>query len=153
MSNGAATGSKKIFGAIFKGSEYGKEIQDKLAEIDKVAQDLKDEADVLSKQTINKIHDGMTNNDEKLDSLSTDIMGRFDSMGNDMESQLKIHSVNLLNSVKRLLDSRPLPAELLSNPVMNLYMQHPVKPVASRKSMFTRCAHKPGAGSSAVAHV
>lgn len=162
VSNEALTGPKKFFASVFKGSEYGNEILGKLTEIDKIAQDLKDEADILSKQTIIKINEGVANNHGKLDSLSTDITGRLDSMGNDMighidsmgkdvvgqidsmGNDLVNRSINVLNSVLGLLNSRLPPAELL-NPTTSRCMQHPIKPIASRKSMFTRDAHKPSA--------
>ena len=160
MSNEAFTGPKKIFASVFKGSEYGKEILGKLAEIDKIAQDLKDEADILSKQKINKIHDDIANNRGKLDSISTDITGHLDSVGNsvighidsvgkDVVSQINSMgnglAVNVLNGVLGFLNSRLPPAELLLNPATSQYMQHSIKPIASRKSMFTRDAHKPSA--------
>jgi len=133
---------------------------------------LKDEADILSKQTILKVYDGMENNRGKLDSLGNDMTGRFDSMGNHMSSHFdsmgngitghfgsmrndmtdRFDSVNsrldLLNHMLMFLNSSQLlpPKESRSDDTMHVHVPYPIKPVASRKSTSTRCAHEPNFG-------
>lgn len=139
----------KFLAALGKGPNYGKDIQDKLGEIDKLAQNLKEEADICAQKNILQVQSRMEDQKEAVATLGVQLEHGFGSMAIQQEygfGSMAMHQEQALLMLGNVATRQQQAVGILNDMLLLLSASpraraeqeggapYAIKPLASRKT-------------------